>query len=77
MFASRNINRLFDERIIYNYKPEINIFYRVDKSHFRIQSEFNNLIRDYQNCLKINKECKNKNIKVNMFLNKYIYLNEK
>ena len=75
IFASRNIDRLFDERTVYNYKPELNIFYKVDKNHFRVQREFNNLIKDYKNCLKIKNECKKKNIKVNMFLNKYIYLN--
>ena len=76
IFAYRNIDRLFDERTIYNYKPEINIFYKVDNNHFRVEREFNRLIKNYQNCLKINYECK-KNIKVNMFLNKYIFLNEK
>ena len=76
IFAYRNIDRLFDERTIYNYKPEINIFYKVDNNHFRVEREFNKLIKNYQNCLKINYECK-KNIKVNMFLNKYIFLNEK
>ena len=75
IFASRNIDRLFDERTYYNYKPEVNIFYKVDKSHFRVQREFNKLIKNYKNCLKIKNECKKKNIKVNMFLNKYIYLN--
>ena len=75
IFATRNIDRLLDERIVYNYKPEINIFYKVDKNHFRIEKEFNKLIKDYENCLKINSECKKKNIKVNMFLNKYIFLN--
>ena len=75
IFASRNIDRLFDERTVYNYKPEVNIFYKVDKSHFRVQREFNKLIKNYKNCLKIKNECKKKNIKVNMFLNKYIYLN--
>ena len=75
IFATRNIDRLFDERVVYNYKPEINIFYKVDKNHFRIEKEFNKLIKDYENCSKINNECKKKNIKVNMFLNKYIFLN--
>ena len=77
IFVSRNIDRLFDERTFYNYKPEINIFYKVDKNHFRIEREFNKLIKNYKDCLKINNECKKKNIKVNMFLNKYIFLNEK
>ena len=77
IFTSRNIDRLFYERTAYNYKPELNIFYKVDKNHFRIEREFNKLIKDYKNCLKINNECKKKNIKVNMFLNKYIFLNEK
>ena len=77
IFASRNIDRLFYERTAYNYKPELNIFYKVDKNHFRIEREFNKLIKNYKDCLKINNECKKKNIKVNMFLNKYIFLNEK
>jgi hypothetical protein len=75
IFATRNIDRLFDERVVYNYKPEINIFYKVDKNHFRIEKEFNKQIKDYKNCLIINNKCKKKNIKVNMFLNKYIFLN--
>ena len=75
IFTARNIDRLFDERAVYNYKPEINIFYKVDKNHFRVEKEFNKLIKDYKNCLKINNKCKKKNIKVNMFLNKYIFLN--
>ena len=75
IFTARNIDRLFDERAVYNYKPEINIFYKVDKNHFRVEKEFNGLIKDYKNCLIINNKCKKKNIKVNMFLNKYIFLN--
>ena len=75
IFTARNIDRLFDERAVYNYKPEINIYYKVDKNHFRVEKEFNKLIKDYKNCLKINNKCKKKNIKVNMFLNKYIFLN--
>ena len=75
IFTARNIDRLFDERAVYNYKPEINIFYKVDKNHLRVEKEFNKLIKDYKNCLKINNKCKKKNIKVNMFLNKYIFLN--
>jgi len=77
IFTSRNIDRLFYERTAYNYKPELNIFYKVDKNHFRIERESNKLIKDYKDCLKMNNECKKKNIKVNMFLNKYIFLNEK
>ena len=75
IFTARNIDRLFDERAVYNYKPEINIFYKVDKNHFRVEKAFNKRIKDYKNCLKINNKCKKKNIKVNMFLNKYIFLN--
>ena len=75
IFTARNIDRLFDERAVYNYKPEINIFYRVDKNHFRVEKEFSKLIKEYKNCLIINNKCKKKNIKVNMFLNKYIFLN--
>ena len=75
IFSARNIDRVFDERAVYNYKPEINIFYKVDKNHFRVEKEFNKRIKDYKNCLKIGDKCKKKNIKVNMFLNKYIFLN--
>ena len=75
IFTARNIDRLFDERAVYNYKPEINIFYKVDKNHFRVEKAFSKQIKDYKNCLKINNKCKKKNIKVNMFLNKYIFLN--
>ncbi len=78
IFAYRNIDRLSDERMDYNYKPEINIFYKVDENHFRIEREFKKLIKDYKNCVKIiSNDCKKKNIKVDMFLNKYIFLNQK
>ena len=75
IFSARNIDRLFNERTVYNYKPEINIFYKVDKKNFRVEKEFNKLIKNYKNCLKIKKKCEDENIKVNMFLNKYIFLN--
>ena len=75
IFIGRNVDRLMDERIIYNYKPEKNVFYKVGKNHFRIDKQFKKLIDEYKKCLNKINQCEPKEIKVKMFLNKYIFLN--
>ena len=75
IFIGRNIDRLIYERMVYSYKPEINIFYKIDENYFRIEKEFNKLIKGYKDCFKIENRCEGKNIKVKMFLNKYMFLN--
>ena len=75
IFIGRNVDRLMDERIVYNYKLEKNVFYKVGKNHFRIDKQFKKLIDEYKKCLNKINQCEPKEIKVKMFLNKYIFLN--
>tara|TARA_Y100001970_G_C14259925_1_gene879548 strand:- start:2367 stop:4040 length:1674 start_codon:yes stop_codon:yes gene_type:complete len=48
----RNVNRISDEVVKYNYQPIKEPFYRIDEVHFRTQKEFNLLINNYENCIK-------------------------
>ena len=50
VFLSRNFNRIYKEIDKYDYKPLQNSFYYIDKSHFRIQENFNYLITNFNNC---------------------------
>jgi len=49
----RNFDRINNEIKKYDYNPIQYSFYYIDKSHFRIQSNFDYLITNFNNC-KIN-----------------------
>ena len=74
IFSGRNINRIYKEVKQYNYNPLININYRFDKNHFRIQESFDKRINNYEDCVldkkSCNQELKDKTIK---FFNTYIF----
>ncbi len=76
VFLSRNFNRIYKEIDKYDYKPLQNSFYYIDKSHFRIQENFNYLITNFNNC-KINlSTCDltlNKKVK-EFYPNRYIFV---
>ena len=61
IFVSRNVNRIIAEGEKYKFKPIKNIYFNIDKSHFRVQSEFDKLIQNY-------KDCETKNIKCDIKL---------
>ena len=50
IFIGRNISRIYDEMDKYNYKPLYSSNYKVEKIHFRIDDQFNNLIRNFTSC---------------------------
>ena len=43
IFEARNLNRIIKEVKIYNYKPFIETYYKIDKSYFSIQKKIDNL----------------------------------
>ena len=53
VFIMRNFDRINNEIKKYDYNPIQYSFYYIDKSHFRIQSNFDYLITNFNNC-KIN-----------------------
>ena len=56
IFLYRNINRINDEIVKYNYKPIEDFRYELSDNHYRINKRIQNLINIYQNC-KIKTEC--------------------
>ena len=50
VFIMRNFDRINNEINKYDYNPLQNSFYYVDKSHFRIQKNFDYLITNFDNC---------------------------
>ena len=74
----RNINRVGKEMQVYNYKPFSVPFYKLDKNHFRVNKQFNDLITNYHNCLegsKCNQKLYQKVEKT--FFEKYMFINIK
>ena len=43
IFEARNLNRVIKEVKIYNYKPFIETYYKIDKNYFSIQKKIDNL----------------------------------
>ena len=53
---------LFRKKKIYKYSPTFNAYYHIDQNHhFRVEREFTNVKKFYNNCTKLNISCKNKN----------------
>ena len=77
IFIYRNIDRIINEKIKYNYSPFNSAYYDVDENHFfRIEKEFNNTIKFYKNCTKKKIDCDNNN-KLLAYKNygKFIFVN--
>ena len=78
IFSTRNLSRIYDEMNKYNYNPILSPFYYIDEKHFRIQKNFDNLIKNYNICLNENNNCNSEIIgKVRKtYFQKYIFIND-
>lgn len=62
IFSYRNIDRIVQEKKIYKYSPVFNVYYHVDEDHhFRVEREFTNIKKFYDDCTKLKVSCKNEN----------------
>ena len=62
IFLYRNLDRIIQEKKIYEYSPVWNVYYYVDENHhFRVEREFKNVKKFYNDCTKLNVSCKNEN----------------
>ena len=62
IFLYRNLDRIIQEKRIYEYSPVWNVYYYVDENHhFRVEREFKNVKKFYNDCTKLNVSCKNEN----------------
>ena len=75
IFLSRNINRIVNEVVQYNYKPISQTFYFIDDGHFRIQKKMDQLIEQYNNCKNKKFVC-NTDIKIKKVMGKIIFINQ-
>jgi hypothetical protein len=50
IFIARNLHRVHKEIEIYNYKPFLNPFYKIDERHFRLQELVSKLKNNYKAC---------------------------
>ena len=75
IFISRNLLRINDEIVKYNYKPFINTYYRMDESHFRIDKRFNKILDNYENCKSNNNSCSSKlSFNIQRYLNTFTFV---
>ena len=62
IFSYRNIDRIVQEKKTYKYSPVFNVYYHVDEDHhFRVEREFTNIKKFYNDCTKLKISCKNEN----------------
>ena len=62
IFFYRNIDRINNEYVKYNYSPIKNAYYAVDENHhLRIEKKFNNYLKFYKDCTKKRVKCSNTN----------------
>ena len=62
IFSYRNIDRIIKENKIYKYSPVFDVYYHIDEDHhFRVEREFSNIKKFYNDCTKLNVMCKNEN----------------
>ncbi len=62
IFTYRNLDRIYNEYLKYDFSPIKNVYYDVNKDHhFRVEREFDKTLQFYKNCTKKNIFCKNKN----------------
>ena len=78
IFFVRNLSRINNEMNIYNYNPFSQPFYKLDKNHFRVNQQFEELITNYHNCLDGIKcdQMMYKKVK-KIFFGKYLFVNLK
>ena len=78
IFFSRNIDRINNEIIKYDYKPLNNPYYFINNNHFRVQNNFNELIVNFKNCDLNLKNCDLKKlVKIKeIFPNRYLFIND-
>ena len=50
IFIARNFNRITAEKEQYKFKPIQNVYFSMDKKHFRIKDKFDELILNYKYC---------------------------
>ena len=50
IFVIRNIDRINNERTLYNYKPFKETYYGLNDRHFLLQKNFDKLIKDFKLC---------------------------
>ena len=74
IFLTRNISRILDEYDKYNYIRLKEINYKVDKSYFNIQNNFEKHINNFSKCENQNSNCLQADEIVTMkFFGKYIF----
>ena len=62
IFFYRNIDRLYNEYLKYDFSLIKNVYYDVNKDHhFRVEREFDKALEFYNNCTKKNIVCENQN----------------
>ncbi len=65
IFFGRNVDRIYDEILKYNYRPLIKPFYTLTDVHYRFDEEIKNFYKNYNECLSNNLNCdKNLPIKI-------------
>ena len=77
VFFIRNIDRINDEVVKYDYRPLKKPFFRVNEDHFRVHNQFNNLLNNYENCVK-DVDCNKilyKKVRKTIFGN-YVFINK-
>ena len=67
IFIFRNIDRIIDEKKLYDYNPLLNPYYKVDSNYFKIDN--------YISCLNHKNQCKQYKFKVKNFLGRFVLLN--
>ena len=76
IFLYRNIDRIIKENEIYSYSIFTKAYYNIDeKHHFRVERNFNEIIKFYNDCTKQQIKCENEN-KLLAFkkYNKYVFV---
>ncbi len=76
IFLYRNIDRIIKENEIYSYSIFTNAYYNIDeRHHFRVERNFNEIIKFYNDCTKQQIKCENEN-KLLAFkkYNKYVFV---
>jgi len=77
VFFIRNIDRINDEVVKYDYRPLSKPFFRVNEDHFRVHNQFNNLLNNYESCVK-DVDCNKilyKKVRKTIFGN-YVFINK-
>ena len=57
IFFGRNVNRLINENIKYNFNPYVSPVYRITDNHFSIHSKLNDIINNKSLCETNKKKC--------------------